>query len=326
MVKHRISLLQTILICLLILIPAAIAGCEAPPATPAPVAQNPQGTTPILSVDPPTITEQFTEGATDTRDETVNVHNDGEGVMIWAATGKYPWMWMEDTSGALERQTMNTVKVHISATSLTAGTYTGNINVEGAGADGSPQTVKVTVVVKPAPVPVTAANGGPARKPVPLPPWAYTEYKNDTYHFVLKYPQTYQIKQLPVVGADFVAVSSTGNATYDMIMIGVASSYGIDTADVVAEFAKNAIRVAGGRPNPKLISTDNTSTLADGVTPALEYVYSSKSAASPSYEFYAYGFKKGSRYIFFGATSTLDYAATRLQTWKQIGQTFELVD
>jgi hypothetical protein len=109
-------------------------------------------------------------------------------------------------------------------------------------------------------------------------------------------------------------------------MVAVASSYGIEQTDVVAEIAKNAIRVAGGRPNPKLVSSDNTTTLADGVTPAFEYVYDSKSAASPSYEFYAYGFQKGSRYIFFGAVSTLDNAATLMPTWKQIGQTMELTN
>ncbi|MGA2159630.1 MAG: hypothetical protein ABSG90_10435 [Dehalococcoidia bacterium] len=325
MMQNRSSLLKAIVFSLLILIPAAIAACSSPAAAPAPVAQDTSSTAPLLTVDPPTIDEQFTEGDTMTRDETVNVHNEGGGIMIWAATATYPWIWMEDTSGSLERLTMSTVKVHISASTLKAGTYTGNINVEGAGADQSPQTVKVTIVVKPAPV-STTANGGPVKKATPLPPWEYTEYKNDTYHFVLKYPQVYQVKQLPVNGADFVAVSSTGNTTYDMIMVAIASSYGIDPTDVVLEFAKSAVRVAGGRPNPKLVSTDNTTTLADGVTPASEYIYDSESAASPSYEFYTFGFKKGSRYIFFGAVSTEAYAATRLETWKQIGQTFELVD
>ncbi|MGA2368544.1 MAG: hypothetical protein ABSF74_08250 [Dehalococcoidia bacterium] len=326
MKKHRFSLLQTILICLLIWIPAAIAGCSAPAAEPAPVAQNTQDTTPVLSVDPPTISEQFTEGDSNTRNETVNVHNDGEGVMIWAATESSPWMWLEDTSGALERLTMSTVKVNISPSSLKAGTYTGDINIEGAGAEQSPQIVKVTMVIKPPPPPTTDTSGAPLKKTVPPPPWDYTQYTNDTYHFVLKYPTSYQIKQLPINGANFVAVSSTGNSVFDTIMVGVAGIYGIERSEVVAEFAKNAIRVAGGRPNPKLVSSDNNTMLADGATPAFEYVYDSRSAASPSYEFYAFGFQKGSRYIFFGATSTIDYAATRMQTWKQIGQTFELTD
>jgi hypothetical protein len=313
---------------ILILMLAAIVGCSPPAAEPAPVAQSTEDTTPVLSVDPPTITETFTEGDSTTVNEIINVHNDGEGVMMWAATAASPaaWMWLENANGTLEHLTMSTVKVYISSSSLKAGTYTGDINIEGAGAQGSPQTVKVTVTIKPAPVPVTDVNGGPPKKAVPPPPWDYTEYKNDTYKFVLKYPNTYQVKQLPVNGADFVAVSSTGNAKFDILMVAVAGSYGIEQTDVVAEIAKNAIRVAGGRPNPKLVSSDNTTTLADGVTPAFEYVYDSQSAASPSYEFYAFGFQKGSRYIFFGAVSTLDNAATLMPTWKQIGQTLELTN
>jgi hypothetical protein len=59
-------------------------------------------------------------------------------------------MWMEDTSGELERGTMNTFKVYISPSSLAAGTYTGDITIEGVGAQGSPQVVKVTMLIKPA--------------------------------------------------------------------------------------------------------------------------------------------------------------------------------
>ena len=246
--------------------------------------------------------------------------------MIWAATESSPWMWMDAANGALEHLTMATFKVYISPSSLAAGTYTGDINIEGAASRGSPQIVKVTLVIKPAPAPATDAGGGPPKKAVPPPPWEYSQYKNDTYHFVLKYPASYQTKQSPVNGATFVAVSSTGSSTFDSIMVIVTGSYGVQTSDVLIEAAKNAIRVAGGRPNPKLVSSDNTTTLADGVTPAYEYIYDSKTEASPSYEFYAFGFQKGSRYIFFGATTTLDNAASRMPTWKQIGQTLELVD
>jgi hypothetical protein len=143
---------------------------------------------------------------------------------------------------------------------------------------------------------------------------------------VLKYPTSYATKQLPVSSATFVAVASASSNKADTIMIIVTGSYGVTTDDVMAEAAKSAIRVAGGRANPKLVSSDNTTTLADGVTPAFEYVYDSRSAASPPYEFYAFGFQKGSRYIIFGATGTLDYAATRMQTWKETGHTLELVD
>ncbi len=120
-----------------------------------------------------------------------------------------------------------------------------------------------------------------------------------------------------------IAVSSTGSNNTDTIMVIVTGSYNILTKDVVEGAANSAIHLAGGRPNIKQVSSDNNTTLADGVTPAFEYVYDSTSAAGPAYEFYAFGFQKGSRYIIFGAISTLDIAATRMPTWKQIGQTLE---
>ncbi len=312
---------------LLVLIVAGIAACSVPAATTSTTAQTTtQDTAPVLSVDPPSITESFTEGDTNTVDETINVHNYGKGVMIWAATATYPWLWMEDTSGALEAGLMSTVKIHISPSALKADTYTADINVEGSGAEQSPQIVKVTMVIKPVPVAATDVNGGPLKKEVPPPPWDYVQYKDGNYKFILKYPETYQAKQLSVLGSTFGAVNGNNTNSSDSIMTIVTGSYGMSANDVVMEVAKNAIRVQGGRPNPKITTVDNTTTLADGATPAYEYVIDSKSSGSPSYEFYAFGYKTGSRYIFFGAVASSDIAAKRMETWKQIGQTLETGD
>lgn len=326
-VRSRLHRTGAVFSFIIILALAVMPACEPAPAEqPATVAQNTQDTTPTLTVDPPTISEQFTEGKGNTVTETVNVHNDGGGVMIWAATESPTWMWLDSANGALERGTMAQFTVYISPSTLVAGTYTGDINIEGASAKGSPQVVKVTMVVNPAPPPATDAGTSLPKKAVPPPPWDYNQYKDSNYKVVLKYPTSYQTKQLPVSGATFGAVSSSNTNSSDTIMVVVTGSYGMAGSDVVMEVAKNAIRVAGGRPNPKVTSFDNTTTLADGVTPAYEYVIDSKSSGAPSYEFYAFGFQKGSRFIFFAATSTLDVAASKLTTWKQIGQTLEVGD
>jgi hypothetical protein len=109
-------------------------------------------------------------------------------------------------------------------------------------------------------------------------------------------------------------------------MVIVTGAFGVDTKSVVEEWAKDAIRTMGGKPNPKLIAQDNTTTLADGITPAYEFLYESKSSASLAYQCYAFGAQKKNRYIFFGAVCPLSYAPDKIDLWKQIARTLEFND
>jgi len=247
--------------------------------------------------------------------------NEGEGVMIWAVRKTAPWMWMNEADGALEKGYSKNLEIFIAPSGKAAGTYTDNITIEGTGTRNSPQTVVVTMVITPA---VAAGTGAASlKKAVPLPPWNYNEYEDANYDFRLRYPKDYQVKM--IVGAAFGAVSSAGKQQADTIMVRITGAYAVDNKDAVLEWTKDAIRAVGGKPNPKLVSSDNI-TLGDGVTPGFEFLYDSKSTTTISYECYIYGVKKGSRYIMFGAVCPLSVAPEKIQLWKEIARTLEFVD
>ena len=306
-----------------------LAGCSspAPAATSQPAASQPAAqTAPKIAVNPSSINVEFTQGQTKTVTKQITILNDGGGVMQWAATKTQPWIWFSETAtGALEKGYSKNVEFSIAAPGMTAGTYTDTINVEGTGASNSPVQVKVTMTVKPAPAASSSSgSAGPQKKAVPAPPWDYSEWTNDTYKLRFRYPKTYAVKQ--VSGMPFGAVNRNANTTTDMVMVMIESAYGVAVEDAMIEFSKEAMRQMGaGRMNPKIISSDNQSTLADGVTPAYEMVVDSKSSSTGSYECYIFGFKKGSRYIFMAAVALINDAPDRMTVWKQMGQTFEIV-
>jgi len=120
------------------------------------------------------------------------------------------------------------------------------------------------------------------------------------------------------------AVASTSTPKANYIRVTIQSAYGVDFNSVAYEWAK-LIRLSGGGAGPKVVSSENT-TLADGITPAWEILYEHKSSTKISSQIYVYGIKKGSRYIMFGGVAPLDVAPARLQIWKEIAHTMELLD
>ncbi len=262
---------------------------------------------------------QFKAGASNTVTKQFTIANEGEGVMVWAATKTASWMWMTDANGALEKGFSKTQDVNVAPSGLDPGTYTDNITVEAVGSRNSPQTILVTMLIKPADVSATDSDNSVLKKPVPAPPWDYNEFKDDTtYHFRLRYPKDYSEKQ--IIGWNFGAVSSS-KAQADTILLSISGSYGVDFKDTSVELVKSAIRAAGGTPrqDPKIILDDNTTTLADGVTHAWEMLYEAKTGPTLSYQCYLFGTQKGSRYIIFAGCAPLPYAADKVELWKQIG-------
>jgi hypothetical protein len=311
----------------IVAIMVVITGCTGTAPSPAgqqPVEQQITSTAPKIGVAPTSINLEFTEGQTKTSTKTLTIMNEGGGVMIWAARKSQAWLWMAEADGALEKGYSKNLELSFSPSGLSAGTYKDTINIEGVGATNSPQTVQVTMVIKPAPVPTTGSDVKQARKAVPPPPWEYNEWTNDTYKFRIRYPKEYVTKQIG--GVPLAAIANSGKPESDIIMVVIEGSYGVDYKDVVTEFSKDAIRQMGGKPNPKIVSNDNATVLADGVTPAFEVVIDSKSSSTASYEVYIFGFQKGNRYIFFGACTPLTYASDRISLWKEIGHTLELTD
>jgi hypothetical protein len=181
------------------------------------------------------------------------------------------------------------------------------------------------MLIKPPAAVASETDNSALRKPVPAPPWEYNEYKDDTYHFRIRYPKDFSERK--IVGWSFGAQSNTKQQA-DTILLSISSSYGADTRSISVELTKSAIRAAGGTPrqDPKIISSDNATTLADGVTPAYEMIYEAKTAPTQSYQCYLFGTQKGSRYIFFVTSAPLPFANERMDTWKQIAKTLEFLD
>ena len=310
----------------MILTVVTLIACSAPASPPPVQQQQPVDTSPKIGINPQTISVDFKEGQSSTVTKTATLMNEGGGVMIWAARKSQAWLWMNEADGALEKGYSKNLEIFISPSGLQPGTYKDSISVEATGTRNSPQTIQVTMVISPQSTDSTGSDGAQLKKAVPPPPWAYDEYKNDTYNFVLKYPKDYEPKQFTVTGAVFGAVSSAGKQQVDNIMVVVAGSYGVDYKSVAEELTKGAVRLMGGKPNPTLVTQDNTTTLADGITPAYEFLYESKSSASPPYQCYVFGAQKKNRYIFFGAVCPLSYAPDKIDLWKQIARTLEFND
>ncbi len=308
----------------MILAVVTLIACSAP-ASPPPV-QQPVDTSPKIGISSQALSLEFKEGQSPTSSKIITLMNEGGGVMIWAARKSQAWLWMNEADGALEKGYSKNLEIFISPSGLQPGTYKDSITVEAMGARNSPQTIQVTMVISPNPSSPGGSATGPQKKAVPPPPWAYDEYKNDNYNFVLKYPKDCVTKQLTTRGAAFGAVNTSVTQQADNIMVIVTGAFGVDTKSVVEEWAKDAIRTMGGKPNPKLIAQDNTTTLADGITPAYEFLYESKSSASLAYQCYAFGAQKKNRYIFFGAVCPLSYAPDKIDLWKQIARTLEFND
>lgn len=301
---------------------AVLSGCSAPAA--APVApQQPVEMVPRLGVNSLSVQVQFKQGDSKTVTRNITFMNEGEGVMVWAVRKTVPWIWMNEMDGALEKGYSKNLEIFIAPSGKEPGTYADNITIEGTGTRNSPQNVVVTMVITPAEK--TAADGGTTvvRKAVPAPPWEYNEYKDSNYNFRLRYPKDYREKSLAdsVFGAEVSSNSPQANS----IRINIASAYGVDMNAIVLEWAKS-IRLSGGGSDPRIVSSDNATTLLDGVTPAFEYLYDARSATKVSSQVYIYGVKKGNRYILFGAVAPMAIAPDRLPVWKEIAHTLEFVD
>jgi hypothetical protein len=242
--------------------------------------------------------------------------------MVWAVRKTAPWLWMNEADGVLEKGYSKNLEIFFAPAGMAPGTYKDNLTIEGAGTRNSPQTVVVTMVITPA-APAAGTDAAVVKKPVPLPPWDYTEYFDSNYNFMIRYPKDYKKQQLP--DSTFGAVAAANSPQVNSIRITIESGLGVDYNSAALEWAK-AIRMSGGGTSPKVVSSDNTSTLLDGVTPAFELLYEAKSSTKISSQVYVYGVKKGSRYIMFGAVAPLADAPAKLQLWKEIAHTLEFVD
>lgn len=297
-----------------------LTGCSEPAAAPA--APQPVEMVPRLGVNSLSMQVQFKQGDSKTVTRNITFMNEGEGVMVWAVRKTVPWIWMSEMDGALEKGYSKNLEIFIAPSGKEPGTYTDNITIEGTGTRNSPQNVLVTMVITPADVVAAGGENTVVRKAVPAPPWEYNEYKDSNYNFRLRYPKDYREKDL--ADSTFSAEVSSNSPQASSIRIFIVSALGVDYNAVTLEWAK-AIRLSGGGSSPKVISSDNGTTLLDGVTPAFEFLYDAKSSTKISSQVYIYGVKKGNRYILFGAVAPSAIAPDKLQLWKEIAHTLEFV-
>jgi len=107
-------------------------------------------TQPILAVTPLSLSFSASQGGLNPSPSVVSLSNTGTGALTFTASSDSPWLSVSPTTGTAPQN----LTVTTSVASLTAGTYSGNINITAAGSQGSPQAVAVTFVVSAPPPPV----------------------------------------------------------------------------------------------------------------------------------------------------------------------------
>jgi uncharacterized protein (TIGR03437 family) len=100
-----------------------------------------------LSVSATTLQFAYTVPGSVPASQSFQITNSGSGTLSWTATANQPWISLSASSGTAP----STVSVSISPAGLSAGTYTGSIQIAATGASNTPASVGVTLVVTQAP-------------------------------------------------------------------------------------------------------------------------------------------------------------------------------
>jgi len=101
-----------------------------------------------LAVSPTVLTPSCIQG-TDAVSESFEVWNIGGGTLDYTVSESLSWLSCTPASGTSTGE-HDTITVNYTTAGLAPGTYNGTITVTGSGASGSPQTVAVTLTVRPA--------------------------------------------------------------------------------------------------------------------------------------------------------------------------------
>jgi glucose/arabinose dehydrogenase/PKD repeat protein len=110
---------------------------------------------PVLSVSPASLSFSATVGAASPAAQNLTVANTGSGTLSFSATDDTSWLAVTPGSGDAPA----TLSVAVSSAGLRVGTYSGAVTVAAAGANGSPATIPVTLVVGELPPPTTGLVG-----------------------------------------------------------------------------------------------------------------------------------------------------------------------
>lgn len=110
-------------------------------------------TSPILNVSPMSLGFLGTVGGSTPSAQAVNIGNTGGGTLTWTATEAVPWLTLSPSSGT----NTGSLTAMVNLVGLAAGTYTGTISVNAAGA--STQNISVALTVASG---TTATTGTPS--------------------------------------------------------------------------------------------------------------------------------------------------------------------
>jgi len=102
---------------------------------------------PVIGVSPTNLSFSATQGGTNPATQTLSISNTGTGTLNWTASDDAAWLTLSPASGTGN----GAVTLSVTTGSLTAGSYSGTVNMNATGA--SSVTVPVTFTVAIAPVP-----------------------------------------------------------------------------------------------------------------------------------------------------------------------------
>ena len=112
-------------------------------------------TTPVLQTTPTSLSFSAVVGGATPAAQAVSIANGSGGTLTWTASASVAWLSLDATSGTAPA----TINATASSVGLSVGSYSGSITLSASGASGSPQTISVLLVVRP------AASGSPTYEP-----------------------------------------------------------------------------------------------------------------------------------------------------------------
>ena len=96
-----------------------------------------------IAVSPTSLQFSYTVGGTTPDAQSVQLTNSGSGSLSWTATASQSWLSVSPGSDTAP----STLSISVSPGSLSAGTYTGNVQITASGASNTPLTIGVTLTV-----------------------------------------------------------------------------------------------------------------------------------------------------------------------------------
>jgi uncharacterized protein (TIGR03437 family) len=96
-----------------------------------------------LAASPASLQFAWTVGADAPAAQSIQIANAGTGTLAWTATAGAPWMTVSPASGTAP----SPLSVSVSPAGLSAGTYTGSVQIASAGASNTPASIGVTLTV-----------------------------------------------------------------------------------------------------------------------------------------------------------------------------------